>query len=318
MNVGYIGSGPLSNFHIPALKNNRFNIKALGTTENSESSRKLCEKYELIDKYCKGGWEEVLNFDLDAFVICIKIENTLDILEKILEKGKPILVEKPISFSLKALERIKKNRFKDNIFVAYNRRYYKTCIELRELCKNSAGGTVLVNIPDSEYGIKQFIANGCHMVNLTRYLLGDFEIVNKIIKPNSKKNDVDYFAALCKNEKWTIVFNAHSLIPSNFSISINTDKNVFDLKPIEKLTIYEGMEIIEPTKEEPLRKYVPKVKYSFTEDSLYKPGFDLMYKNFRLFIENRNYNYCNFSEAYATLQTCWEFLESEVSKDFKI
>ena len=86
MNVGYIGSGPLSNFHIPALKNNRFNIKALGTTENSESSRKLCEKYELIDKYCKGGWEEVLNSDVDAFVICIKIENTLDILEKILEK----------------------------------------------------------------------------------------------------------------------------------------------------------------------------------------------------------------------------------------
>ena len=187
---------------------------------------------------------------------------------------------------------------------------------MKKLCDKSDGGTVFVNIPD-EYGIKQFISNGCHIIDLTRYLLGDFEIINKIIKPNSQKNDIDYFSALCKNEKWTIIFNAHSLIPSNFSISINSDKNVFELKPIEKLTIYEGMQIIPPNNEEPIRKYVPKVKYTLTEDSLYKPGFDLMYKSFRLFIEERKYSYCNFKDAYETLRCCWEFIESEVSKDFK-
>ena len=143
------------------------------------------------------------------------------------------------------------------------------------------------------------------------------QIINKIIKPNIQGNDIDYFSALCRNQKWTIIFNAHSLIPSNFSISINSDKNVFELKPIEKLTIYEGMEIIEPTKEEPLRKYVPKVKYSFVEDSLYKPGFDLMYRNFRLFIEDGKYNLCDFNDAYETLKCCWEFIDSEVSMDFK-
>ena len=215
----------------------------------------------------KGGWHEVLNSDVDAYIISIKVENTLEVLEKILEKGKPVLVEKPINFSFKPLEKIKNNRFVENIFVGYNRRYYKTSITLKKLCDSSSGGTVLVNIPDSCYGIRQFISNGCHMIDLARYLLGDFEIVNKIIKPNSEKNDIDYFSALCKNKKWTIIFNAHSLLPSNFSISVNSDKNVFELKPIEKLTIYEGMQIVEPTKEDPLRKYVPKVKYSLTEDS---------------------------------------------------
>lgn len=309
MNVGYVGSGPISHFHIPALKNNGFDIEALGTTKNSESSWKICEKYGFVDKYCKGGWEEVLNSDVDVYVICIKIENTLEILEKILEKGKPIFVEKPIDFSLKSLEKIKNNRFVENIFVGYNRRYYKTSAELRRLCNSSYGGTVLVNIPDSLYGSRQFISNGCHMIDLARYLLGDFEIVNKIIKPNIQKNDIDYFSALCRNEKWTIIFNAHSLIPSNFSITINSHKNVFELKPIEKLTIYEGMKIIEPTTEEPLRKYIPKVKYSFTEDCLYKPGFDLMYKSFRQFVDNKNYNYCDFNDAYKTLKCCLDFIE---------
>ncbi len=318
MKVGYIGSGPISYFHIPALRNNGFKIEALGTTKDSESSRKICEKYQLTNKYCRGGWMEVLNTDVDAYIICIKVENTLDVLKKILEKGKPVLVEKPISFSLKSLEKIKTSRYVENIFVAYNRRYYKTSMELKKLCNNSTGGTVLVNIPDSRYGIKQFISNGCHMVNLTRYLLGDFEIVNKIIKTNSLKNDIDYFSALCRNKKWTIIFNAHSLLPSNFSISVNSDKKVFELKPIEKLTIYEGMQIIEPTEEDPLRKYVPKVKYSFTEDPLFKPGFDLMYKNFRLFIEDKKFNYSNFYDAYETVKSCWKFIESEETKDFRI
>ena len=47
MNVGYVGSGPISDFHIPALKNNGLNIEALGTTKNSESSWGICKKYGL-------------------------------------------------------------------------------------------------------------------------------------------------------------------------------------------------------------------------------------------------------------------------------
>ena len=39
-----LGSGLISNFHIPVLKNNGLNIEALGTSENSENSKKICEK----------------------------------------------------------------------------------------------------------------------------------------------------------------------------------------------------------------------------------------------------------------------------------
>ena len=98
---------------------------------------------------------------------------------------------------------------------------------------------------------------------------------------------------------------------------INSGKNVFELKPIEKLSLYEGMKIIEPTQEEPLRKYVPTLKYSFIEDSVLKPGFDLMYKNFRHFIENKNSNYCSFDDAYKTLKCCWDLIDSDLANKFK-
>ncbi len=317
MDIGYIGSSPISEFHIQALKKNGFKISAIGTTKNSQACKVIAEKYGLIDQYCHNGWEEVIDYDLDAYVICVNVKFTLRILEKALETGKPIFVEKPINYEYEPLEKIRNHRNIKNIFVGYNRRYYKTTNELKNFCDSSKGGTILVNIPDSKSGIQNFISNGCHMIDLLRYLIGEFEVLKKIINIDDEKKDMNYFSSLCKNEKWTISINAHSMIPSNFSISVNSDKKVFELKPIEKLSIYEGMEIIEPTSEEPLRKYLPKLKYSFVEISEFKPGFDAMHENFKLFIKGKDSNYCSFADALNTLEYCWKFIESDISANFE-
>ena len=65
MEIGYIGSSPISNFHIPALNKNGFKISAIGTTKNSQPCRAMAEKYRLIDQFCNNGWEEVLDNDLE-------------------------------------------------------------------------------------------------------------------------------------------------------------------------------------------------------------------------------------------------------------
>ena len=316
MNVGYIGSSEISDFHITALQENDFKISAIGTTYNSKKCKLIAEKYGLGTQFCKNGWQEVLNYDLDAYLICTSVNSTLKILEKALETGKPIFVEKPMSYDLNSLKRICSHKNIDKIFVGYNRRFYETTNKLKDLCSNAKGGTIVVNIPDSSIGIESFIGNGCHMIDLLRYLIGEFEIINSIFKENYKKDDMQYFTALCKNDKWIISINAHSLLPANFSISVNSDKNVFELKPIEKLNIYEGMDIIEPSQEDPIRQYVPKLKLSLKEDCKFKPGFNLMYKNFKYFIKNEDSNYCSFNDAYKTLRYCWEFIDSEISRDF--
>ena len=194
---------------------------------------------------------------------------------------------------------------------------YKTLNTLKEKCnKSEKGGTVIVNIPDSILGIKQFLSNGCHMIDSLRYILGDFEIKEKLIKFDENKKDIASISALCKNEKFNILLNAHSLIPSNFSITINLSELVYELKPLEKLTIYRGMEIIEPTIEEPIRRYIPHVESSFVESSLFKPGFDQMYKSFNSFVSKKEVDsFCTIDDAKKTLQICWDLIgENMLSK----
>ena len=48
-----------------------------------------------------------------------------------------------------------------------------------------------------------------------------------------------------------------------------------------------------------------------------KPGFENMYKNFELFVKGDfSANLCDFKDAYLTLKTCWEIIDSKVSREF--
>jgi hypothetical protein len=64
-------------------------------------------------------------------------------------------------------------------------------------------------------------------------------------------------------------------IPENFSISIYTESNrIYRLSPLERLSVIEGFDIKEPTKERPIRSYDPKTIYSeYVTDDGFKPGF---------------------------------------------
>ena len=126
MKIGYIGSSPISKFHISALIKNGFSIDAIGSRKDSIRCKKLAEEFKLHTKYCKGGWQEVLEKNVDAFCLCIDIASTGYILEKILDIGKPTLVEKPVSWNLTQFDRLLNHPNSSKVFVAYNRRYYQT------------------------------------------------------------------------------------------------------------------------------------------------------------------------------------------------
>ena len=315
MKVGLIGSSPICKFHISALQKNGFIIDAVGSRHNSSNCLDLCNQFSLQEKYCKNGWEEVLNKNVDAFIISIDIGVTPQILEKALLTGKYILVEKPISWDPKIIKSISNMKNSDKIFVGYNRRFYKTVNELKNYCKKLAGGTIVLNIPDSTPGIKQFISNGCHVIDTLRYLIGDFTIIKSLVV-NDDADDILSITAICENEKWKIIMNAHSKIPSNFSITINSNERVFELKPIERLSLYDGIDIIEPTIDDPIRKYVPSLKKTVIESSELKPGFDEMYKSFKKFLNgNFNENLCTINDALLTSTKCWEFVEDKLPKN---
>ena len=311
MRIGFIGGGNISKFHLLALRNNNFSVQAIGSRKNSLRCKKFAEDNELINFYCKRGWEEVLEKDVDAFSLCIDTSKTAEILLKILDLGKPVLVEKPVAWNLFELDPICHHVNSEKVFVAYNRRFYKVVNYAKQFCDKSKGGSVNINIPDSKQGKNRFLSNGCHIIDLARYILGDFEILKKIIRNNHETNEMEILTALCSNQKWSIIINAHSQIPANFGITINSKKEVFELLPIEKYSLYEGLEIIEPNDEYPLRRYIPKIVKTEFEDSEFKPGFNNMYKQFYQFIKT-NYkkteNSVTIDEARSTLKKCIELI----------
>ena len=125
INLGYIGAGKISKFHLPALKNNDFIISAIGTKKDSQNCKKFAYEEGIESSFCSGGWEEVIQKKVDAFCVCIDTDFTPNIVEKILDLNKPVLVEKPLAWRLSDLKKILNHKNKHNIFVAYNRRFYE-------------------------------------------------------------------------------------------------------------------------------------------------------------------------------------------------
>ena len=80
---------------------------------------------------------------------------------------------------------------------------------------------------------------------------------------SNKKNDLIQL---------TGIWNA----PANVSLSVFSEKKQFELKPYETLKIFDDLKVIEPTANEPIRKYAPKLMEQIDLepiDKKFKPGF---------------------------------------------
>ena len=109
--------------------------------------------------------------------------------------------------------------------------------------------------------------------DLLRYLFGELEIIAKT-KLHSPSGRICILESENK-DKIDLLMNWNS--PSNFSLNIEANGSRLELKPFETVKLFKGMNIIEPTDDLPLRRYIPKVveeSSSFpSKKSNFKPGF---------------------------------------------
>lgn len=317
MKLGYIGSGPISAFHIPAAQASGFSIEAIGTTVNSARCREFAASMQISDCYRSDGWKSVCSAPVDAFCLCVDTSATAEILLSLLDNNKPVLVEKPVAWKNSDLQDILNHPNSSKIYVAYNRRFYDGVAKAKRFADAAKGGIVEVQIPDSIPGLRQFMVNGCHVIDLCRYILGDLSVHSRVLNESDSGHDIDLFSVICKNTKWTVSITHLPGSPENFSININTPGSRFQLKPLEVSTLYKGMEIIDPSTEFPLRRYIPKPASTYVEKSEFKPGFLTMYTDFYSFIATGNHNYANtISSAAKTLSLCWDIVDSPLAQKF--
>ena len=280
MKISIIGTSKITDSHLRSILKNKIKIISISSTrEKSKRLKKLSKKFKIKKSFSK--WTENIKYakkNNSNFLICGRIEDNFKVLKKCCETGKKILIEKPVFIDPKKFNTFLK--YRKQIFVGYNRIFYKNIIFLKKELKNKNKLSCIVKCTESSR--KSILTNSCHIISILFYLFGDLKLIKKI---KFKKN----ISCLFQSKKKDIITINFSLKNSdNFSIEVFDENKRYHLAPIEKLSIFKNLE----TKKIFNNKvYLPKIFYQYDEIKMsksFKPGFNKQIQAFKKFERKKN------------------------------
>ncbi|MEN9609037.1 MAG: hypothetical protein RLZZ06_968, partial [Actinomycetota bacterium] len=125
-----------------------------------------------------------------------------------------------------------------------------------------------------EAKVATVLGNSVHVLDLLQYLFGKLE-VRGIAALNDETGIVSRTVALGNDSRvGQVMITIGS--PSNFFIDIHTPGKSASMRPIEFFQEFVGVNVVEPTKDIPLRHYTPTKGEAFElskDDIDFKPGF---------------------------------------------
>jgi predicted dehydrogenase len=326
LKFAFIGCGKIAKFHADVILALGHKIMAVSAREGSKNINEFSEKYNINDKNRYINWKTMIDGGKpDAIIVAVSWNQTEKIIEDIIKTGIPCLVEKPIVLNSKKLQEIINNtrKFHNNIMIAYNRRFYDFIPKIKKVLNENKEDllSIELNFPEATKSLSErysekildhiLIYMTSHWLDLLTYLIGNIEV-----KWMQKKTDSYNGILYSTNYDVPIHLQINFNTSSNTSITLNFKNCIYKLCPIEVLTIYKGMEIVEPTPEYPIRKYVPKTQNKIVTDTSYKPGFLKQMENFiDCFVKKNKENNigCTLPNALQVIKLCEEIKTNETS-----
>ena len=286
--IGFVGSGRIAEFHVKAATAAGFDVSVVCGRPGSISLEKFKVKFPHIPTVT--SLEEMYKYELDAFSIITSSDSLLSIYETLLETyDVPVLIEKPVTLNSSLLEANRIDLHRQKTLVGYNRRFYSSVQELKMLIDSNPNFLQSHwNIPEISWEINSsktnrelFIKdNSVHMLDLLLFLNGS--IADMILRKFTPNNLNHYCSGIIEFDNGRIVtLNLSFGVPDNTHISYFAPGFNIQLKPIEILYNYEDLEMFPASEENPIKKYVPKIKKTWQislADRDFKPGFLLQYK----------------------------------------
>lgn len=278
--LAFLGAGNIAEFHAQSAAAAGFVLAGVASKPGSSRAARFGSKHQFKRIFFDED-ELFRSNDWDALVICSSHETLLPAVKRALKDGRPALVEKPValqSSELVSLEDVPTEK----ISVAFNRRFYPSVERAKMFFATLDNAIVTLEIPEtvSQTAAKgdpyrQVRTNSVHMLDLLSYIVGGFSLSPRrgnfenlgpkgsFLFANSWRNDI-------------IMVKAAWNSPSNFSFSIESDNQRFELRPIEIGRLYENMQVIEPTGHIPIRRFEPicvEQTPSANDEMKLKPGF---------------------------------------------
>ena len=279
--LAIIGAGRITSAHIEAALEAGFDIAAICARPHSKNATRLAAKYGI--EYSAASLEELLNHNFDAYSITVSTDAQIEVLSKILPFNKPCLIEKPISIYGNKIQNVLDHFNTKKLIVGLNRRHYEAVLTFKDFVMNcNESLSFSVTIPEYSWDLdpnpnrakNYFVDNSVHVIDLVNFIFGKIEFIETIKSPNYELSNI---AAIVSTEK-----NFVGSINVSFSASANTAIEAFtkgkyiQLKPMEKLSIYEGM-VTKPANFEAAYKTYTPVLTQFVEPKIQtnaiKPGF---------------------------------------------
>lgn len=299
MKATIVGFGQIAEKHIAVL--NALNCDVTGVF--SRNYNKTVDKSNFFK--IKNVYKNLDDIDVDEtdfFVLAVSVNNNESMLKELLKFKKPILIEKPATFSSKNLKKIidNNNDLLSQVMVGVNRRFYSVFDRALTYIKENDKKLQAISVEAPERlsdialpKFNQFVknnwmyANPIHCIDLIRFFAGDIQSINVHSVPSKY-----FFSAIghgSKNIEFSYLSNWKS--PGTWSITLYGDNFRINFNPLETGTILANGE-------------THKIEPSF-EDKEFKPGFYNQMKYFLNIISNNKefgYPSSNLYDHLSTLE----------------
>ncbi|MBI3637456.1 MAG: Gfo/Idh/MocA family oxidoreductase [Candidatus Rokubacteria bacterium] len=316
--VALIGTGPIAEWHVRALRAADFDVAAVASRPGSLRAQDFAAQYSIPKVF--EGWRSMLAspLDWDALVIAIHTDVAAEILAMGLDLDIPILVEKPVAWNSKALSDLATGAHA-RVIVGFNRRFYRTVQFAHEFVAEGSPVVAHLSLPESvvaksdaavEY-LRPFFSNSCHGLDLLRYVFGAIRIVD-VRRIALGTGQISALAATMEAPRGDIIqLTCNWGTPANFGLTLDRVGRRVELKPFEEGRVYDTLDIIEPSETCPVRRYVPRVAKEIRleeADRGQKPGFLAQALALRALVEGRDVPACTagLADAVGALALCEE------------
>ena len=162
INWGIIGLGNIANHHLKSFKKSE-NCQLKGiASRNSQKLENFKKKINIHDSFCFNNYEDLIkNSEIDIIYIALPNSYHYEWINKCIDYGKHILVEKPITEKSFQLEKIKNKLLqkKSNILIyeGFMYKYHPQIKKVLELVKNNEIGDIKEIV--SNFGVNLLTKN---------------------------------------------------------------------------------------------------------------------------------------------------------------
>ena len=280
MRIGLVGCGPMARHHAEVAVAQGDTIAAVCTTGPSRRRDAFVRDFG-VGRAC-DRIEDLPAGDLDALILATSWDRTADVAERALATGRPCLIEKPVALTSARIAGWLRHPSPAaaRTLVGYNRRFYDVVPEVVEALAGRELISAELSIPaprDAEIArslawtpAAGLLYRASHPLDLLLYLLGDIA-VDRMHRHGGGHTAYDGLL-LARGGTLPVHLQVHLGAPARVRLALHFTDRIYELSPLETLTVYEGLDVAEPTREHPVRRYDPHVVHVRHTDMTHKPG----------------------------------------------